>query len=66
MKNVEKNPSKDKIAELIGMSEHTAAKWLKDSSNDDMYFWPAELYQHAHVAAQFGIANYTKGIAVND
>lgn len=66
MQSVEKNPPKAKIVELISKSEHTAAKWLKDSSNGDTYYWPAELYQHAHVAAQFGIEDYTKGLAVND
>ncbi len=66
MQDVAKNPPKEVIADLISKSEHTAAKWLKDSSTGDMYFWPAEKHQHAHVAAHFGIADYTKGIAVND
>lgn len=66
MQNVSKNPTKAEIAEIISRSEHTAAKWLKDSSNSDMYFWPAEKHQHAHVAAHFGVEDYTKGIAVND
>jgi len=47
MQNVSKNPTKAEIAEIISKSEHTAAKWLKDSGNGDMYFWPAEKHQHA-------------------
>lgn len=66
MPNVAKNPTKTAIDELIKESEHTAAKWLKDSGTGDMYYWPAEKHQHAHVAAHFGIEEYTKGIAVND
>lgn len=66
MQNVSKNPTKAVIAEIISKSEHTAAKWLKDSGNGDMYFWPAEKHQHAQVAAHFGVEDYTKGIAVND
>ena len=66
MQNVAKNPTKAAIVELIKASEHTAAKWLKDSGTGDMYYWPAEKYQHAHVAEYFGIKDYTKGIAVDD
>ncbi len=61
-----KNPSKPAIAEIIRASEHKAAKWLKHTETGDMYYWPAEHYQHAQVAAMFGISDYTKGIATLD
>lgn len=66
MEGVSKNPTKAVIAGIIQASEHTAAKWLKDKATGDMYYWPAEKYQHAHVAAEHGIADYTKGLATLD
>lgn len=61
-----KNPTKAEIKSVIAESAHTAAKWLKDSKTGDTYYWPAEQSQHAAVAEQYGIADYTKGIAVVD
>lgn len=61
-----KNPTKEEIKEIIGQSEHKAAKWLKDTATGDMYYWPAEVYQHAAVAAAMKVADYTKGLATLD
>lgn len=66
MKFVEKNPTPTDIARIINSSEHTAAKWLKDSVTGDSFYWPAEKYQHAHVAATFKVEDYTKGLATLD
>lgn len=66
MDGVVKNPTKATIAEIIRSSEHTAAKWLKDTTTGDMYYWSAEVYQHAAVAAAMKVADYTKGLATLD
>ena len=66
MDDVAKNPTKDEITKIIQSSEHTMAKWLKDTTTDDMYYWAAEKYQHAHVAYAFKIEDYTKGFATLD
>ncbi len=50
-----KNASKEEIKTLIGQSGHKAAKWLKDEATGDVFFWPAEAYQHAEVARAFKI-----------
>lgn len=61
-----KNPTKAVIVEIINASEHKAAKWLKDMATGDMYYWPAEDDQHAHVAALYGVLDYSKGLATLD
>ena len=61
-----KNPTKDEIETIIGKSEHKAAKWLKDALTGDTYYWPAEIYQHAVVAAAMKVKTYDKGIATLD
>jgi len=61
MEHIAKNPTKAEIAGVIKSSEYTMAKWLKDSATGDIYCWPAEKYQHAHVAAAFSVEEYTKG-----
>ncbi len=61
-----KNPTKAEIKAVIAESAHTAAKWLKGSKTGDTYYWRAEQSQRAAVAEQYGIADYTKGIAVVD
>lgn len=66
MDGVAKNPTKAATAEIIRSSGHTAAKWLKDTATGDMYYWPAEMYQHAHVAKAFQVLDYTKGLATLD
>lgn len=59
-----KNPSPQKINELFKQSKHNAAKWLKDSATGDIYYWPAEMEQHAIAAKMLHISKYTKGLAV--
>ena len=61
-----RNPTKEEIKSLIDQSEHKAAKWLKDSATGDIYYWPAEIYQHMAVASALKIEDYTKGLAVDD
>ena len=61
-----RNATKEEVKSLIALSEHKAAKWLKDSVTGDTYYWPAEVYQHAEVAKALKIDSYTKGIAVDD
>lgn len=61
-----RNPTNEEVRALIAQSEHKAAKWLKDTVTGDIYYWPAEVYQHAAVAAAMKIADYTKGLAVDD
>lgn len=60
------NPPDWKIRSIIESSKHKAAKWLKDSATGDTWYWAAEEFNHADIAEQFGITDYTKGIAVND
>jgi hypothetical protein len=66
MDGVAINPPRSQVVEIIKSSEHTAAKWLKHTATGDMYYWPAEKYQHAHVAATFMVEDYTKGLATLD
>jgi len=60
------NPDKDKIQELINLSEQKAAKWLKDLDTGDLWYWPASWVIHANVAAKLKIKHYDKGIMVDD
>ena len=62
----DKNPSNERIKEIIFSSNERAAKWLKDTKTGDMYFWQAEKAFHRNIAEQLGIKEYEKGIAVND
>jgi len=61
-----KNPTPAAIKEIIAASEHKAAKWLKTIDGKNIWYWPAEQEQHANVAKQVGITEYTKGIATAD
>ena len=61
-----RNATKEEVKALIDQSEHKAAKWLKDATTGDIYYWPAEIYQHAAVASAMKIADYTKGLATLD
>jgi hypothetical protein len=54
------------VKEVIAASEHKAAKWLKTLDGKDVWYWPAELEQHANIAKQVGVTEYTKGIATAD
>ena len=55
-----KNPTDSQISSIIDRSKHKAAKWIKDLDTGDIYYWEAEK------ALPLRIANYDKGIAVND
>lgn len=59
-----KNPTPDEIAEIINSSEHKAAKWIKDTSTGDVWYWPAEVRFHRDAAASVGVEDYEKGMAV--
>lgn len=61
-----RNPTNQEIKALINQSANKAAKWLKDTATGDIYYWPAEIYQHAAVATALKIEDYTKGLAVDD
>jgi hypothetical protein len=61
-----RNPTTAEVKAMIAESEHKAAKWLKDTSTGDIYYWPAEIYQHMAVAYALKINDYTKGLAVDD
>ncbi len=61
-----RNPTPAEVKGMIDQSEHRAAKWLKDTSTGDTYYWPAEIYQHMAVAYALKIADFTKGLAVDD
>jgi hypothetical protein len=58
-----RNCKPDAINRIIGASKHKAAKWLKDTKTGEIWYWPAEEFKHADIANQFGITEYTKGIA---
>ena len=60
------NPDKEKISELINLSEQKAAKWLKDLDTGNLWYWPASWVTHANVAAELGIKDYEKGIVVDN
>ena len=50
-----RNPTNQEIKALINQSANKAAKWLKDTATGDIYYWPAEIYQHAAVATALKI-----------
>jgi hypothetical protein len=58
------NPPPEGIIRIIEASKYNAAKWLKDSETGELWYWPAEDFTHADIAKQFGITEYTKGIAI--
>lgn len=66
MQNVSKNPTKAVIAEIISKSEHTAAKWLKDSGTSTC---TSGLPRNTNMPKlqRISLEDYnSKGIAVND
>lgn len=54
------------IKTIINLSEHKAAKWIKNTVTGKTYYWVAELAQHGRVAMIVGATDYTKGIAIAD
>ena len=59
------NPGREKINELIQLSEQKAVKWLKDLDTGNLWYWPASWVTHSRMAAELGIKDYEKGIAVD-
>jgi hypothetical protein len=65
-KLVFKNPTDTAIRQIIAMSEHRAAKWLKNKDTGDIYYWPAEEAQHAEIAKLMQVTNWEKGVAIDE
>ena len=59
-----RNPSPEKIQELIETSGDVAAKWIEDSETGDKWFWPSDAAFHANIAKTLHIEKYDKGIAI--
>lgn len=57
-----KNPSEEKVQQLIEHSEHKYAKWLKDLEGGDLYYWPASWTTHSQMAGKLQIKDYEKGV----
>lgn len=60
------NPPPEGIKRIIEASDHHAAKWIKDKSTGEIWYWPAEAAQHASIAKSVGITDYEKGIAITE
>ena len=59
------NPNKEKIQELIQLSDQKAAKWLKDLDTGNLWYWPASWVVHANMASKLRIKDYEKGIVID-
>ena len=59
---ITQDPTEEKIQELIKLSEMKAAKWLKDTEDGHIYYWPDNWTTHAQMADQLQIKDYEKGI----
>ena len=66
MMTPEKNPTDDRIKEIIALSEHRAAKWLKDLETGDLWYWPADWTTHSKKAEELQVQDYDKGIVTLD
>ena len=60
------NPGKEKISELIELSDQKAAKWRKDLDAGNLWYWPASWVTHASMAMRLKIKHYDKGVVVDD
>lgn len=60
------NPSEPEIKHIIFASDQKAAKWIRNNSNGDTFYWAAELSIHANMACVLSIQDYEKGIATLD
>ncbi|MBT3206680.1 MAG: hypothetical protein HOM14_15925 [Gammaproteobacteria bacterium] len=58
-----KNPSDEKLQEIINISKDKAAKWIEDPETKDKYFWPFDQAFHVQVAKKLHIPKFEKGIA---
>lgn len=63
---ISRNPTPEKIKEIINLSKDLAAKWIYDPSSNDYWYWPSDAAFHANVAKSLNISKYDKGIATND
>jgi len=59
-----RNPTEEKIQELIDLSKDKAAKWIEDPEDNAKYYWPSDQAYHAAVAHILHIPKYEKGIAI--
>lgn len=57
-----RDPTEEKIEWLIHQSDQKAAKWLKDSEDGHIYYWPASWTTHAQMADKLQIKEYEKGV----
>lgn len=60
------NPSESEIRQIIVASDQKAAKWIRNKSNGDIFYWAAELSIHANMAGVLSIQDYEKGLATLD
>lgn len=59
------NPDRNKIQELINLSDQKAAKWLQDLNTGDFWYWPASWITHDNMAAELNVQDYDQGIMVD-
>jgi len=64
--SVTRNPSEDKVAELIAQSDPKAAKWFRDLEARELRYWPVDWVTYSKVAKKLDIGDYEKGIAVSE
>ena len=50
-----KNPTPEKIRDIIAMSQHEAARRMQDPQNGDWFYWPFEDATHAEGATQLAV-----------
>lgn len=61
-----RNPSPDKIADLISMSSDKSVMWLKDLATGDLWYWPAGHHQPEHVVQALWIEKFEQGFVSRD
>jgi hypothetical protein len=61
-----RNPSNAKIKELITLSSEGAARWIEEKETGDVFYWPSDIAIHRQIAEILHIADYEKGIAIED
>lgn len=55
-----RNPTPEKIQELIASSGDIAPKWIKGSKTGDTFYWPSDQAFHARMAEILHITKYDK------
>ena len=63
---VSSNPTPQEIAIIISQSKHLAAKWIREESSGNLWYWPAEQATHTSVAHMVGAVEYSKGISIKE